>query len=169
MHRKMTANGFMQYPFDMDYQDLHRTGAGSPLKANSQVVQIHTVEYAGETLSIPIFTRFLRTEKQPTDCVICTESICDVSYGSIGEWTRVCAEFDGDWIWRVLLFPQKLGQKCSHKIDFCTSCLRRHIDVQLEQFGRSACDNITCPSTVCQRLLTYEELQIYAQEEAFLK
>ncbi|CEI67649.1 unnamed protein product [Fusarium venenatum] len=88
MHQKMMANGFMRYPFDMDYQDLYRAGAGSPLKANSRVVQIYNVEHAGETFSTPIFTRFLRTESQPTDCVICTETICEVSYRSIEEWTK---------------------------------------------------------------------------------
>jgi hypothetical protein len=118
----------------MGYWDLHCTKTGSPLKANSKFVQIYNVEHAGETLSIPIFTRFLRAEKEPTDCIICTESICDVSYGSIEEWTKVCAEFDGDWMWRVLLFPQKLGTKCSHAIDFCTLCLQQHIETQLEQF-----------------------------------
>ncbi|KAH7207828.1 uncharacterized protein BKA55DRAFT_530069, partial [Fusarium redolens] len=169
MHRKMMANGFMRWPFDMGYWDLHHTKTGSPLQANSKFVQIYNVEHDGETLSIPVFTRFLRAEKEPTHCVICTESICDVSYGSIEQWTKVCAEFDGDWKWRVLLFPQKLGTKCNHAIDFCTPCLRRHIEVQLEQFGRSACDNITCPSAGCERLLTYEELKIYAQEETFLK
>ncbi|KAH7002886.1 hypothetical protein EDB82DRAFT_1817 [Fusarium venenatum] len=169
MHQKMMANGFMRYPFDMDYQDLYRAGAGSPLKANSRVVQIYNVEHAGETFSTPIFTRFLRTESQPTDCVICTETICEVSYRSIEEWTKVCAEFDGDWIWRVLSFPQKLGTKCTHEINFCTYCLQQHIEVQLQQFGRSACDNIACPSVGCQRLLTYEELRLYAQEETFHK
>jgi hypothetical protein len=165
----MMAHGFMKYPFDMDYWDLHRTEASSPLKVNSKFVQIYNVEHAGETLLIPIFTRFLHAEKEPTDCVICTESIYDVSYGSIEEWARVCAEFNGDWMWKVLLFPQKLGTNCDHIIDFCTSCLQQHIETQLEQFGRSACDNITCPSEGWQRLLTYGEIQIYAQEETFSK
>jgi hypothetical protein len=169
MHRKMMANGFMRYPFDMEYQDLYHAGAAYPLKPNSRVVQIYNVEHAGETFSIPVFTRFLRTESQPTDCVICTESICEVSYGSIEEWTKICAEFDGDWTWRVLSFPQKLGTKCTHEINFCTHCLQQHIEVQLQQFGRSACDNIACPSVGCQRLLTYEELRLYAQEETFQK
>ncbi|KAH7180103.1 uncharacterized protein B0J16DRAFT_271771 [Fusarium flagelliforme] len=167
MHRKMMANGFMRYPFDMGYWDLYHTETGSPLQANSKFVQVYNVEHGGGTLSIPVFTRFLCAEKEPADCAICAESICDISYGSIEKWTKVCAEFNGNWMWRVLLFPQKLGLQCNHTIDFCTTCLQRHIRAQLEQFGRSACDNITCPSTSCERLLTYEELQIYAQEDIF--
>ncbi|KAF4946955.1 hypothetical protein FGADI_10771 [Fusarium gaditjirri] len=155
IHRKMAANGLMYSPFDLKIRDLDYDEAGSPLAANQQLIQLYDIEYAGETLRVPILTRLLRVEKTPTECVVCTDSIYDVCYGHIDQWLKVCVEFDGDWIWKLLLFPQKLATKCDHIIDFCTSCLQQHIQVQLETFGRGACENILCPSQKCQRVLTH--------------
>jgi hypothetical protein len=169
MHRKLIANNFMHSPFDLRFRDLTHDEVGSPLKANSTLFSLYNVNHAGEALRIPVFKRFLRTEPTPIECVICTDSYHEVFYGSIEEWTKVCSEFEGDWIWKILLFPQKLYENCSHIIDFCTGCLQQHLETQLDQFGRSACDNITCPSQECQRLLTYEEIQLYAKEETFYK
>ncbi|KAI3582853.1 hypothetical protein IWW34DRAFT_725940 [Fusarium oxysporum f. sp. albedinis] len=169
IHRKMVVNGLMYSPFDLKIRDLDYDETGFPLAPNYQLVQLHNIEYAGETLRVPILTRLLRVEKTPTECVVCTDSIYDVCYGHIDQWIKVCVEFDGDWMWKLLLFPQKLATKCDHIIDFCTSCLQQHIQVQLETFARGACENILCPSQGCKRVLTYEEMQIYAEEETFSK
>jgi hypothetical protein len=169
MHRKLMAKNLMYSPFDPRFRYLARKKVGSPLKANFRLFRLYNIDHSGEALRVPVFTRFLRTEPTSTECVICTESYYEVSYGSLEEWTKVCSEFGGDWMWKILLFPQKLHESCSHIIDFCTGCLQKHLQTQLDQFGRSACDNITCPSQECQRLLTYEEVQLYAQEETFYK
>ncbi|KAH6953372.1 hypothetical protein DER45DRAFT_575760 [Fusarium avenaceum] len=167
MHRKLIANNFMHSPFDLRFRDLTHNEVGSPLKANSTLFSLYNIDHAGEALRIPVFNRFLRIEPTSIECVICTDSYHEVFYGSLEEWTKVCSEFEGDWIWKILIFPQKLHENCSHIIDFCTGCLQQHLQTQLDQFGRSAYDNITCPSQECQRLLTYEEIQLYAKEETF--
>ncbi|KAI6754077.1 hypothetical protein HG530_013253 [Fusarium avenaceum] len=108
MHRKLIANNFMQSPFDLRFRDLTHNEVGSPLKADSTLFSLYNIDHAGETLRIPFFKRFLRTEPTPIECVICTDSYHEVFYGSLEEWTKVCSEFEGDWMWKILLFPQKL-------------------------------------------------------------
>ncbi|RGP61352.1 e3 ubiquitin- ligase ari7 [Fusarium longipes] len=169
LHWKMIACGFMKNPLHIYDEAPCCEEDGSAFVANDDLVQFFNMDHAGKSLSVPVFTRFLEVEKEPTECVVCTESFHDVCYDSIERWEGLCAEYSGNWMWKILLFPQKLGSSCGHKIDFCTSCLQKHIETQVEQFGRSACENITCPSEGCQRLLTYEEIKIYAKEETFVR
>ncbi|KAF5634719.1 e3 ubiquitin ligase ari7 [Fusarium sp. NRRL 25303] len=167
LHFKMMKNGLMHSPFDQRYRRRTRSEAGSPLKVDFNHVGLYNIDEGRKTLQVPIFTQLLRAEKTPIDCVICAESIYNVSYDAVDEWIEVCVEFDGDWVWKISRFPKILRARCKHTIDFCTSCLQKHIGSQLEQLGKSACDNIRCPSQTCQRLLTYEEVQLYAQQETF--
>ncbi|KAF5643017.1 e3 ubiquitin ligase ARI7 [Fusarium tjaetaba] len=168
LHFKMMRNGLMHSPFDQRYRRPPRR-VGLPLKADFSHVELYNIEEGRETLQVPIFTQLLRTEKTPIDCVICAESIYNVSYDAVDEWIEVCTEFDGDWVWKISRFPKILRARCKHSIDFCTPCLQKHIGSHLEQLDKSACDNIRCPSQTCQRLLTYEEVQLYAQKETFAK
>ncbi|KAF5567246.1 e3 ubiquitin ligase ari7 [Fusarium napiforme] len=168
LHFKMIRNGLMHSPFDQRYRRPTRR-VGLPLKADFSHVELYNIDDGRKTLQVPIFTQLLRTEKTPIDCVICAESIYNVSYDAVDQWIEVCTEFDGDWVWKISRFPKILRARCKHTINFCTSCLQKHIGSQLEQLDKSACDNIRCPSQACQRLLTYEEVQLYAQKDAFAK
>jgi hypothetical protein len=67
----------------------------------------------------------------------------------------------------LLLFPLKLELECRHSIDFCTACLQSHIKAQLEQYGRGAADQISCPSADCRRKLSYQEIQLYGDRDTF--
>ncbi|KLP13594.1 uncharacterized protein LW94_10459 [Fusarium fujikuroi] len=167
LHFSMMKNGLMHSPFDERYRRQTRSEAGSPLKADFNHVELYNIDEGRKTLQVPIFAQLLRTEKTPIDCVICAESIHNVSYDAVDEWIEVCVEFDGDWVWKISRFPKILRARCKHTINFCTSCLQKHIGSQLEQLGKSACDSIRCPSQTCQRLLTYEEVQLYAKQETF--
>lgn len=155
----------MQSPFDIiltrEYVTLLRLEQ-KPFKP----VQID-VDFQGETLRVPIFCWFFQLNEAPSDCSICTESIYDLPYVSSEHWTQTCAPFCGDWMWRVLPFPKKLSDSCNHPIDFCTPCLQQHIQTQLDQHGRNACNRVRCPSAGCDRVLTYEEIRLYAQSESF--
>ncbi|KAI8710764.1 E3 ubiquitin-protein ligase ari7 [Fusarium sp. LHS14.1] len=169
LHRHLISNSRMRSPFDLRFSDMHAREKGSPLNANFKLVQLYDIDYAEGTLRVPIFTRLLQLQKTPSQCSICTELIRDFSYGSLDEWDGICTGYRGDWLWKILLFPQKLEANCNHTIDFCTACLRRHIETQLDQHGRGGCRLLTCPSLGCGRRLEYEEVRLYASDEAFFK
>ncbi|KAI8710918.1 RING-type domain-containing protein [Fusarium sp. LHS14.1] len=169
LHRHLISNSRMRSPFELRFLDMHSREKGSPLNANFKLVQLYDIDYAEETLRVPIFTRLLQLQKTPSQCSICTELIRDLSYGSLDEWGGICTGYRGDWLWKILLFPQKLEANCNHTIDFCTACLRRHIETQLDQHGRGGCRLLTCPSLGCGRRLEYEEVRLYASDDAFFK
>ncbi|KAJ3461128.1 hypothetical protein MRS44_011995 [Fusarium solani] len=102
-------------------------------------------------------------------CSIYTELIHNFCCGSFNEWNSICTGYRGDWLWKILLFPRKLEANCNYTTDFCIACLRRHIETQLDQHGRSGYYLLTCPSLGCRRRLEYEEVRLYAGDEAFFK
>lgn len=169
LHQHLISNNRMRSPFDLQFLDIHALEKGSPLNANFKLVQLYDIDYAERTLRIPIFTRLLQLQATPSQCSICTELIHDFSYGSLNEWNSLCTDYRGDWLWKLLLFPQKLEANCNHTIDFCTACLRRHIETQLDQYGRGGCHLLSCPSLGCGRRLEYEEVRLYVGHETFSK
>ncbi|KAF5696009.1 e3 ubiquitin ligase ari7 [Fusarium globosum] len=108
LHFSMMKNGLMHSPFDERYRRQTRSEAGSPLKADFNHVELYNIDEGRKTLQVPIFTQLLRTEKTPIDCVICAESIYNVSYDAVDEWIEVCVQFDGDWVWKISRFPKIL-------------------------------------------------------------
>ncbi|KAG5801209.1 hypothetical protein H9Q74_013832 [Fusarium xylarioides] len=133
LHLKMMKNGLMHSPFDQRYRRPTRSVAGSPLNADFSHVELYNIDEGRKTLQVPIFTQLLRVEKTPIYCIICAESIYNISYDAVDEWIEVSIEFDGDWVWKISRFPKILRARCKHTIDFCTSCLQKHIGSQLEQ------------------------------------
>lgn len=130
-------------------------------------LQMISVSHRGASFQVPLFSQFLQRERVAKECSVCTEEIYDVDIGSLERWTADCAAIEGDWMWQVLAFPAMLMIDCGHAIDFCTSCLQRHIDTQISQHGRSRCDRIPCLSAECDRSLTYNEIKLYAKAETF--
>jgi hypothetical protein len=140
----------------------------------------------GAVAGVPILLRFLRRRKKPTECVVCDESYFDVNTGTAGAWAAVrgvgrggggsgssgggaheVADFDEDWMWRLLHFPAGDLVGCSHDFDTCKACLAKHIASHLEQLGRAAVQQISCPTIGCGRTLTYEEVRRLASKESF--
>ncbi|RBR11764.1 hypothetical protein FVER53590_30396 [Fusarium verticillioides] len=97
LHFKMMRNGLMHSPFDPRYRRPTRR-AGSLLKEDFSHVELYNIDDGRKTLQVPIFTQLLRVEKTPIACIICAESIYNVSYDAVDEWIEVCSEFDGDWL-----------------------------------------------------------------------
>lgn len=126
-----------------------------------------SVDHDGGSIDVPLFVRFLRRQKTAKECTICTDELFDIDFGSVREWMDSCAGFHGQWMWKTLLFPVKLGLNCSHEINFCSGCLEKHLKSQLEQYGRSRCDQLACPSDGCGRRLAYGEVQLYAKSRTF--
>ncbi|KAK3354056.1 hypothetical protein B0T25DRAFT_591326 [Lasiosphaeria hispida] len=127
-----------------------------------------SVDHNGNnSIDVPLFIRFLRRQETPKSCVVCTDDFFDIHTGSAEEWLELCRGFHGAWMWDVLLSPIKLELECRHTIDFCTTCLRRHLRAQLEQHGRGASGQLSCPSAGCGRKLSYQEIQLYGDPDTF--
>jgi hypothetical protein len=117
-----------------------------------------------ENLSLPVFARFFRRKQTPTECSICCDSFYDIDSGTAEEWNLSTAGFHGPWMWSLLLFPMAAQLKCEHELDFCKGCLSTHLSTQLEQYGRSGCDRLTCPA-VCGRTLSSTEIALFASPD----
>ncbi|KAG4273369.1 hypothetical protein FPRO04_09733 [Fusarium proliferatum] len=169
LHQQLTSNGIMEPLFDLKISELPTLENGVPHDVNSRLVQLLELDSADEVLRVPIFTQLLRREQCPVECSICTEPIYDLIGEACKKWDTICSEYDGDWKWKVLPFPRKLGQRCFHTVDFCMECLENYIEAQLDQHGRAGCHLLTCPSSDCGRRLEYDEVKIYARQETFSK
>ena len=119
----------------------------------------------GAEIEVPYFLDSMQTK--PKECAFCADEVNDLDIGTPEQWIDVCDGFHGDWMWEILLFPEKLGLHCQHDIDFCTGCFQRHLESQLEQYGRSRCDRLACPGGGCGRVLAYDEIKLYAKPDTF--
>lgn len=113
-------------------------------------------------LTIPIFVKFFRRSGTPKDCSICAESIHEIDFESEDQWWQACEDYQGSWMWKVLLFPTRVALSCDHEMDACKGCLEMHLSTQLEQFGRNAGGRLTCP--MCNRVLNNAEVRCFGSE-----
>jgi hypothetical protein len=169
LHQHLTSNGIMKPLLDLTISELHTLEEGVPHDVNSSLVQLLELDGTDQVLRVPIFTQLLQREQSPVECSICTEPVYDLIGGALNKWDTICGDYDGDWKWKVLPFPLKLEQRCSHTVGFCTECLENYIEAQLDQHGRAGCHLLTCPSSDCGRRLEYDEVKLYARQEAFSK
>ncbi|KAF5981890.1 e3 ubiquitin ligase ARI7 [Fusarium coicis] len=169
LHQHLTSNGIMRPLFGLNTSELHTLESVIPHDVNSQLVQVPELNDTDEVFRVPIFTQLLRREQSPVECSICTEPIYDLTSEVLEKWNTICGDYGGDWKWKVLPFPRKLGQRCSHTVDFCTVCLESYIEAQLDRHGRPGCHLLTCPSFDCDRRLEYDEVKLYARQETFSK
>lgn len=163
----------------------------SPLDLTIDMGEIKMVriDQNGRSIHVPLFANFLRrrTAERAKECAFCAEEMQDIDIDGSEDWLDVCSGFYGDWVWQTLLFPIKMGvgcrheigfcsrnnldncnggvEYCQHEIDFCTGCLQRHLETQLEQHGKNS--RFTCPSADCGRELGHNEIKLYAKEETF--
>jgi hypothetical protein len=167
LHRQMVELGHMYSFFDPMFTPTVPDDNGRLPPFDSGKIRMLNIDHDGGSLKIPLFTRFLRRRGSPRDCSICADSFYDVEYESVQQWLDSCQGFHGEWMWQIILFPEKLKMTCNHEIDFCTNCVQTHLETSLEMLGRSRCDQLACPSADCGRHLTYDEIRLYAKPDTF--
>ncbi|CAM1509001.1 Fc.00g027400.m01.CDS01 [Cosmosporella sp. VM-42] len=167
LHTQLVSVGRMHSLFDSMFTNTEPDHTGRIPAFKPGKIRMISVDHNGGSIQVPLFMRFLRRRRTPTECAVCTDELFDVEFGSLEEWLDLCTGFHGDWMWEILQYPVKLRLECNHDIDFCTGCLQRHLETQLEQYGRSRCDQLACPSDGCSRRLTYDEVRLYAKPETF--
>ncbi|EEU33998.1 uncharacterized protein NECHADRAFT_85406 [Fusarium vanettenii 77-13-4] len=167
MHSQLAVVGRMHSLFDPVFNNTEPDEAGRIPPFNPGNIKMIRVDHEGGSILVPLFIRFIRRQRTPKECAVCTDGFFDVDFASVEEWLDLCEGFHGEWMWKILLFPVKLRIGCNHDIDFCTGCLEQHLKTQLEQYGRSRCDQLACPSDGCTRRLEYEEVRLYAEPETF--
>ncbi|KAF4334415.1 e3 ubiquitin ligase ari7 [Fusarium beomiforme] len=167
MHNQLAVVGRMCSLFDPAFNNTEPDEAGRIPPFNPGNIKMIRVDHQGGSILVPLFIRFIRRKRKAKECTVCTDEFFDVDYASVEEWLDLCAGFHGEWMWKILLFPVKLGMKCNHEIDFCSGCLEQHLKTQLEQYGRNRCDQLACPSDGCGRRLDYDEIRLYAEPETF--
>ncbi|SCO92430.1 uncharacterized protein FRV6_16558 [Fusarium oxysporum] len=108
LHQHLISKGTMKSPFDLTFPELYTLEKGKIDDINFKLGQLLEMDGADMTLRAPIFTRLLQLEQSPVECSICTESIYDLTNGTLNEWNTICRGYSGDWKWKVLPFPRKL-------------------------------------------------------------
>ncbi|CAJ0548172.1 Ff.00g049260.m01.CDS01 [Fusarium sp. VM40] len=167
LHTQLATVGRMYSLFDPVHANREPDDAGRIQPFKPGRIQMIKVDHGVSSITAPLFMRFIKRQRTPKECAVCTDEFFDICYNSVEEWIDLCAGFHGEWMWKILLFPVKLGSECGHEIDFCTVCLQQHLKTQLQQHGRNRCDQLACPSDGCARRLSYEEIRLYAEDETF--
>jgi hypothetical protein len=119
------------------------------------------------TSRVPLFPKFFRRQARPKQCMACSKSMFEINYGSVKAWKRACKDFNGPWMWSLLLFPTSEIQRCDHNFEVCRACTTEHIRNTLVSGGPSACGNLTCPQ--CNRKLLHEEVLLLADATTVAK
>ncbi|KAM7185114.1 hypothetical protein V8F20_011928 [Naviculisporaceae sp. PSN 640] len=162
LHDQLRDSGAM-----VSLQDALENQVTPSLLSKPGNLRMIDIEHDGRSVRLPLLTRLFRRQSTPRECGYCTEEFFEINFGSPMRWVHATRGFQGDWIWQVMNFPLKLEETCGHPIDFCTACFDRHVKAKLEEDGRAGCDKIACPHPDCGRLLTYEEIRLYAQKTTF--
>lgn len=169
LHTRMIARGKMRSFFD---QEKKRGSCGHKRTRSFENGPVELCDVDGEegtTVSVPIFTGLIHHSTKGRECSICTESIQDLQYHSLEEWIELWDGFHGRGMWTILKFPEKLGARCTHEIDVCSSCLQKYLASQVHQRGRTCCEKVACPSFECNRVLTFDEIRLYADQDTFAR
>jgi len=155
----------------MRLDDFHQT-----LNAKIEVLPVDSVD-GSETLQVPIFVDLIASLWNSRDCIVCAETIPDVTDGSPEQesrWEVAISLFPGDWAHLIRPFmPPSSLPVCSaaHALDICRSCLAHHVEAQLETLGLAISGSLglTCPSLGCSHLYTDSELRIITSPETFAR
>ncbi|KAK3689577.1 hypothetical protein B0T22DRAFT_514155, partial [Podospora appendiculata] len=168
LHAHLESRNVMNSFFDPRFQDLPADTDGRIPAFSAGPVSKFNIDRDGETVSVPIFLKFLKrkTASNGRTCSGCVDLRCDVDYGSLEDWTETCRDFTGDWMWKILVFSEKMAEACGHVMDFCNDCVANSIKAQIETFGLVVTERISCPSEGCSRKLSYDEVKLYANKES---
>ncbi|KAK0708271.1 hypothetical protein B0H67DRAFT_648357 [Lasiosphaeris hirsuta] len=142
-----------------------------------------------QTLQLPIFVDLLIRpgSKKPSsarssgrtrggrECVVCTETLHDVTDGTQEDearWAAAIADIPGDWTWKIRSFPPPSALpdcSASHPLNICRPCLARHLTTQLESRGRASLDVLACPTPGCSHVYSPNELRILMPPATYAK
>ncbi|KAK3313138.1 hypothetical protein B0H66DRAFT_387035 [Apodospora peruviana] len=167
LHARLISRGMMKSFFDPSFQSSLPDEEGRIPPFSAGPVRMFDIDHGEDTLSMPIFMKFLVRKTAATGrwCSGCCEVRCEIDFPSLDAWIETCQGFTGDWMWRILVFPEKMTASCGHEMDHCNSCQAEHMKAKLEELGRDVADNMPCPSEECQRKLSYDEVKLYAGKE----
>lgn len=177
LHTRLISQNVMKSFFDPCLQSSHPDEDGRLPPLTAGPIRMFWVDNPSGTTdndgvhSIPIFMKLLRrnTSTNGRWCNACCEPRFEIDYGSADKWAEVCGQFGGDWMWRILVFPEMLAAACGYDLDHCSDCLANHIKAKLEELGRNVADNLPCPTEDCNRKLSYNEIKLYTDKEVFEK
>lgn len=177
LHTRLISQNVMKSFFDLCLQSSHPDEDGRLPPLTAGPIRMFWVDNPSGTTdndgvhSIPIFMKLLRrnTSTNGRWCNACCEPRFEIDYGSADKWAEVCGQFGGDWMWRILVFPEMLAAACGHDLDHCSDGIANHIKAKLEELGRNVADNLPCPTEDCNRKLSYDEIKLYADKEVFEK
>ncbi|KAI8625954.1 hypothetical protein F5Y19DRAFT_488678 [Xylariaceae sp. FL1651] len=153
------------------YNRLHdmlymRSFVPSPFRPRVELVDIET-SHNGKGTRIPFFTHLL-LPRIAKNCMVCGQAYLEFKPGNSEVWARAIEGFEGDWTWQILDFPTtEVLPECQHTFEICRACIATHIEVQLSVRGRSAVQDITCPSPNCNHKFTYTEVRRLAASKTF--
>ena len=164
LHKRLSEKGQMYSFFDprFDSTMADETGCIPEFKAGNIV--LGQVNREQGDLSTPLFMKFFRRQTTRKECILCTEVRCEIDHGGEESWIEACEDFQGAWMWNIMLYPNKMMLDCDHEFDICKACIAQHISTQLENHG---CDRMTCPK--CNRQLSHHEIKYFATHEDFEK
>ncbi|KAJ9148251.1 RBR-type E3 ubiquitin transferase [Pleurostoma richardsiae] len=165
LHARLIARKCMRTFFHPSFNPLEVDGGGLV----PGTVEMLGLDDKGSTIRIPVFTSLIQRQQEPRTCSVCSEEFHDIQYRSLRDWKQTCKGFSGEWMWKVLVFPMKLAEQCGHDIDCCGECLATHLATSLETLGRNACDKVSCPTPGCEKVLSHEEIRLYARRETVEK
>ncbi|KAJ2902913.1 hypothetical protein MKZ38_010644 [Zalerion maritima] len=175
LHEQLIAVGRMKSLFDPYFDTMEPDEEGklppfNPGKIKLGDVEVRDGEGRTKIVSVPIFMRFFN--RQRIDCAVCSETFLEIDYGeNFISWKEYCDGFPGPWMWDILHFPVGLTVDCEpiHDADTCRQCVRTHLKIQLDQYGRDHCDKLSCPTQDCKRTLTHHDVRMLADKETFEK
>ncbi|KAK4158409.1 hypothetical protein C8A00DRAFT_28689 [Chaetomidium leptoderma] len=177
LHTRLIAQTIMKPFFDPCLQSSQPDEDGRLPPFTAGPIRMFRVNNSSGTTdddgvhSIPVFMKLLmrNTSTNGRWCNGCCEPRFEIDYGSADNWAKACEQFSGDWMWRILVFPEMLAAACDHDLDHCSNCLADHIKAKLEELGRNVADNLPCPTEGCNRTLSYDHIKLYADQETFEK
>ncbi|KAI8945594.1 hypothetical protein F4801DRAFT_122375 [Xylaria longipes] len=143
------------------------------LRAEEEKIEVAIIDVdtavEGRKMAIPFFPGLLRQTTRPSNCRPCTVCFNNEEFSPDGEsWARVHRGFGPHWLTGFLVFLlQSEVPCCRHNLDICRSCVKKHIQTQVDSQGRMAVDNIKCPSPGCQHIFTYDEIRRLAPADTF--
>lgn len=109
------------------------------------------------------------------ECVVCTETLYDITDGTREDearWAAATVDFPGDWTWQIRSFPPPSALpdcSASHPLTICRSCLAQHLTTQLESRGRASLDVLACPTPECSHVYSPNELRMLMPPTTYTK
>lgn len=113
-HAALATNGVMYSFSGAALEDTTPGENGRAPPFNTGGYRLVSIDYKGSTREIPIFMRLLRRQQEAKTCAFCSEEGYDLVPRTAEAESLISDTFGSDWLWRLMLYPEKLGRRCSH-------------------------------------------------------